>query len=128
MKTFTSPAMEVIDLCESLLDDAHGPLNEEQRDFSLVILRNAHYFVQLTNRYAEIITQMRNGQTYSGITHEWRTPLVSVIGYSELLADGLVGPVTPSQSAVYRQINLLGAGLRDAIQKLAEFAKTSSTT
>jgi signal transduction histidine kinase len=35
----------------------------------------------------------------ANMTHEFKTPLVSILGYNEMIADGRLGPVTPKQKS-----------------------------
>jgi signal transduction histidine kinase len=39
----------------------------------------------------------RAAQALGALSHELRTPLTSIIGYSDMLAEGLLGPLSPEQ-------------------------------
>ena len=46
----------------------------------------------------------RGAELLGPLTHQLRTPLTSALGYLELLADGIYGPVTPEQADVLRTV------------------------
>jgi two-component system cell cycle sensor histidine kinase PleC len=56
------------------------------------------------------------------ITHDFKTPLNSIIGFSEMLQAGLAGPVTPKQKEFAADI--LASGLR--LLKLVDGILTES--
>jgi signal transduction histidine kinase len=53
------------------------------------------------------------GELLRGATHQLRTPLTSISGYVELLADGAAGPITEEQA------QLLAAVARNAARLTA---------
>ena len=57
------------------------------------------------------------------ITHELKTPLVPVIGYSELLLDGTLGPVTQKQKEVIRVMSNSASALSRLISDLLDVRK-----
>ncbi len=57
---------------------------------------------------------------YGLIAHELRTPLGAIVGYAELLGDGLLGPLPErAQDAVHR-IGVSGAQLRHLVDGLSD--------
>ena len=57
------------------------------------------------------------------ISHELRTPLTAVIGYSELLADGLAGPLEERQAEFVRRIRDSGDHLLHLVEEVLGFAR-----
>jgi signal transduction histidine kinase len=57
------------------------------------------------------------------ITHELKTPLVPVIGYSELLLDGTLGPVPEKQKEVIRVMSNSASSLSRLISDLLDARK-----
>lgn len=54
----------------------------------------------------------------SALSHQLRTPLTSVLGYLELMADGSLGPVTGEQLRVLRTVSEGMARLASFIDEL----------
>jgi signal transduction histidine kinase len=52
------------------------------------------------------------------VSHQLRTPLTSVVGFVELLADGTVGPVTAEQLTVLQTVAHAAARLMDMVDAL----------
>lgn len=124
VQAFIEPAAEIVSLCEGLL--TQNTLSEEQTEFTHTIIRNAQRFITLTASYTDYILEMHAGDAYYSIAHEWRTPLASLVGYSDLLAEGYVGQLTDLQKAAYAQMYLHSMDLRDKVQALVNFAKRST--
>jgi signal transduction histidine kinase len=57
------------------------------------------------------------------ISHELRTPMNAVLGYTQILADGLCGPVTTQQRDHLGRVSASGRHLLDLIAKLLSHAR-----
>jgi len=59
----------------------------------------------------------------SRTSHELRTPMNAIIGYSSLLLDGLAGDLTPRQTADVEQISVSAHRLLDLINDVLDLSK-----
>jgi signal transduction histidine kinase len=57
------------------------------------------------------------------VSHELKTPLTSVIGYSEMLIDGMAGELNPEQKKYLATIKERGEGLLDLIGSLLDLSR-----
>lgn len=57
------------------------------------------------------------------ISHEFRTPLNGILGYTELLRDGLYGQMTPEQLEVANHIRDCGHHLLDLVNEVLELSR-----
>jgi signal transduction histidine kinase len=57
------------------------------------------------------------------MSHEFRTPLNAILGYTDLLSDEVVGPVTPVQQDHLRRIRRSSDHLLELIEELLRFAR-----
>ncbi len=62
------------------------------------------------------------------VSHELRTPLTSIIGYGEMLAEGIAGPLNPEQKEFVGTIREKGEQLLQLIQSLLDMSKLESGT
>lgn len=62
------------------------------------------------------------------ISHELRTPLTSILGYAEMLAEGIGGPLTFDQREFVQIIRGKGEGLLAMISNILELSKLDSET
>jgi hypothetical protein len=62
-------------------------------------------------------------QALSGIAHEVRTPISSIIGFSEVLLKGVDGPLTDEQRRDIKTIHDSGQRLRELINDLLQLAR-----
>lgn len=60
------------------------------------------------------------------MSHELRTPLTAIIGFSELLLEGVMGPMTEEQSDSLKEVLNNGATLLDMINNLLDMAKVEA--
>lgn len=60
------------------------------------------------------------------MSHELRTPLTAIIGFSELLLEGVMGELNDEQKDSIREVLNNGAGLLDMINNLLDLAKVDS--
>jgi signal transduction histidine kinase len=62
----------------------------------------------------------------ANMSHELRTPINAVMGYAELLAMGVTGPVTPGQQAQLERIRVSSAHLLTLINDILDVAKVEA--
>jgi signal transduction histidine kinase len=62
-------------------------------------------------------------QFLATMSHELRTPLTAILGYEELLADGVSGPVTSLQHQQLERIRLSAMHLLGLINELLSFSR-----
>lgn len=62
------------------------------------------------------------------VSHELRTPLTSIIGYGEMLAEGIAGELNPEQREFVETIREKGEQLLELIKGLLDLSKLESGT
>ncbi len=60
---------------------------------------------------------------YASMSHELRTPVNAIVGYSELLLDGIYGELTPAQSKVLRRSLRAASHLQELVNDLLDLAR-----
>jgi signal transduction histidine kinase len=83
---------------------------------------------ELTTELAETTLQIDTSsrlqtEFISNISHEFRTPLNAVLGYVELLRDGLYGPVTDEQREALDHVVRCATHLLDLINEVMDLSK-----
>ena len=71
---------------------------------------------------AEAASQAKS-QFVAMMSHELRTPLSAIIGYQELLSEGIVGPVTERQREQLGRIRASATHLRDLINQILSLSR-----
>jgi len=66
------------------------------------------------------------GAFLAAVEHELRTPLNAVLGFSSILQDGLLGPLTDSQRSAVDDVHEAGAGLLQIIEDVLLLSRLSS--
>ena len=81
----------------------------------------------LKRQVAELqeLDRMKN-DLVSTVSHELRTPLTSIVGHTEMLADGDAGPLTEAQAHVVEIIDRNGHRLLSLIEDLLTLARVES--
>ena len=62
----------------------------------------------------------------ANVSHELRTPLTAILGFAEVIASGMDGPVTPSQAADLATIQASSRHLLELIDDLLDVASIES--
>jgi signal transduction histidine kinase len=82
---------------------------------------------ELSSQYARAQEAARIKEEFlSRVSHELRTPLNSVLGYADLLADGIDGPVNEDQQRSLRKIRRHGERLLAMVDRLLDSAKIAA--
>ncbi|MCH8919750.1 MAG: GAF domain-containing sensor histidine kinase [Chloroflexi bacterium] len=86
---------------------------------------------QLFDRQAKLNKQLEEASRHkseflANLSHELRTPLNAVLGASELLADGLFGPLNEKQTEYVRDIHESGAHLLSLINDVLDLSKVEA--
>ncbi len=74
------------------------------------------------NKELEEINRLKS-QFVSNVSHELRTPLNGVLGYAELLRDGIYGAVSDEQRKALQNIISSGNHLLDLINEILDFSR-----
>jgi signal transduction histidine kinase len=59
----------------------------------------------------------------AAMSHELRTPLTAIVGYAEILADGIVGPVAPIQREQLLRIRASSDHLTHLVEEILAYAR-----
>jgi signal transduction histidine kinase len=82
---------------------------------------------ELSSQYARAQEAARIKEEFlSRVSHELRTPLNSVLGYADLLDDGIDGPLNENQHQSLRKIRRHGERLLAMIDRLLDSAKIAA--
>ncbi|HEX7242709.1 MAG TPA: ATP-binding protein [Longimicrobiaceae bacterium] len=60
---------------------------------------------------------------FSAMSHDLRTPIAAIVGYSELLADGIVGDLSSKQQEMVERISQVAAHLTELVNDILDLAK-----
>ncbi|HET7563789.1 MAG TPA: ATP-binding protein [Gemmatimonadaceae bacterium] len=72
---------------------------------------------------AALIANRTKSDFLAVMSHELRTPLTAVMGYSELLADGITGPVNEAQKRQLGRIDASARHLLHLIEEILSYAR-----
>lgn len=80
---------------------------------------------RVAKQAAEEANRMKT-EFLANMSHELRTPLTAIIGFSEILRDGLAGPVTPRQEDYAGEILSSGQHLLELINDILDLTKVEA--
>lgn len=118
-----SIAEEIHTIASTLLENDTRPLTQDQHLFINTIHQQAERFRQLLEKYEPQLAEMRTSDVYHPVGHDLLTPLVSVIGYAEILKAGVGGELPEEDLDYVSQILKKGYRLRDMMEDLIRDAK-----
>jgi signal transduction histidine kinase len=91
---------------------------------SVLAMKNARLFREVDQKGRELaIASEHKSQFVANMSHELRTPLNAVLGYSELLADGLYGDIPQKALDVLERIQANGKHLLSLINDVLDISK-----
>jgi signal transduction histidine kinase len=91
---------------------------------SVVAMANAGLFREIEQKGRELaIANEHKSQFFANMSHELRTPLNAVLGYSELLVDGLYGAMPDKAVEVLERIQTNGKHLLGLINDVLDISK-----
>jgi len=82
-----------------------------------VALHNAHLYDELKR------STLARDRFFSAMSHDLRTPIAAIVGYSELLADGIVGDLSTKQQEMVERIAQVAAHLSELVNDILDLAK-----
>ncbi|CAA9307959.1 MAG: hypothetical protein AVDCRST_MAG11-1286 [uncultured Gemmatimonadaceae bacterium] len=97
----------------------------------LAVAREIAERAALTLENARLLESMRRASLVksnflAAMSHELRTPLTAVLGYTELLTEGIAGPLTPAQYHHLSRIAASGAHLLSLVNEILDFSRAES--
>ena len=109
---------------------------DQKRGELFVLEREAHAASERARNEAELAMQQAQAaraeaESANGaksdflavMSHELRTPLAAIMGYQELLADGITGPITDAQAQQLGRIKLSARHLLTLIDEILTFTR-----
>jgi signal transduction histidine kinase len=93
-------------------------------DQSVLAMHNARLFKEVEQKGRQLaIASEHKSQFFANMSHELRTPLNAVLGYTELLADGLYGAIPERAKQVLERVQINGTHLLALINDVLDLSK-----
>jgi signal transduction histidine kinase len=93
-------------------------------DQSVLAMHNARLFKEVEEKGRQLaIASEHKSQFFANMSHELRTPLNAVLGYTELLADGLYGEIPERAKHVLQRVQINGTHLLALINDVLDLSK-----
>jgi signal transduction histidine kinase len=93
-------------------------------DQSAIALENARLFNEIAQKSRELeIASQHKSQFVANVSHELRTPLAAVLGYAELLQEGIYGSLPEKSLPILTRIRSNGKHLLGLINTVLDISK-----
>jgi signal transduction histidine kinase len=91
---------------------------------SVLAMHNAHLFHEVEEKGQQLaIANEHKSQFFANMSHELRTPLNAVLGYTELIVDGLYGEIPDKAKEVLDRVQINGKHLLGLINDVLDLSK-----
>jgi signal transduction histidine kinase len=91
---------------------------------SVLAIQNARLFSQLHEKSLQVAIESRHkSQFVANMSHELRTPLHAILGYTELVLDGIYGEIPPRMAEIMVRVQVNGRHLLGLINDVLDLAK-----
>ncbi|HEX8905306.1 MAG TPA: HAMP domain-containing sensor histidine kinase [Longimicrobiaceae bacterium] len=110
----------------ALLIGWHGEREVDARTLRLVemLARQAAAAFRNAARYEALrLAAVRRERFFSAMSHDLRTPITAIMGYSELLQDGIMGDLDPHQQEMVERICQVSGHLAQLVNDVLDIAK-----
>lgn len=96
-------------------------------DQSAIALENARLFEEIAQKSQELeIASQHKSQFVANTSHELRTPLAAMLGYAELLRDGMFGELPEKSIRIIERVQANGKHLLGLINTVLDISKIES--
>jgi signal transduction histidine kinase len=96
-------------------------------DQSAIALENAHLFEEIAQKSRELeIASQHKSHFVANMSHELRTPLAAILGYAELMEEGIYEPLGEKSLTALARIRTNGKHLLGLINTVLDIAKIES--
>jgi len=96
-------------------------------DQSAIALENARLFNEIAQKSSELeIASQHKSQFVANMSHELRTPLAAMLGYAELLKDGMFGELPEKSIRIVERVQANGKHLLGLINTVLDISKIES--
>ena len=96
-------------------------------DQSAIALENARLFEEIAQKSRELeIASQHKSQFVANMSHELRTPLAAMLGYAELLRDGMFGDLPEKATGIIERVQANGKHLLSLISTVLDISKIES--
>lgn len=104
-----------------------APFGNVERELAEELARRTATAIDNAQLYRAAVAANDAKSTFlASMSHELRTPLTAIIGYEELLADGITGPVTDSQRQQLGRIKASATHLLGLIDEILTFSRVEA--
>lgn len=104
-----------------------SPFGNVERELAEELARRTATAIDNAQLYRAAVAANDAKSTFlASMSHELRTPLTAIIGYEELLADGITGPVTEPQRLQLGRIKASATHLLGLIDEILTFSRVEA--
>ena len=94
---------------------------------SAIALENARLFEEIARKSRELeVASQHKSQFVANMSHELRTPLAAMLGYAELLRDGMFGELPEKSIRIIERVQANGKHLLGLINTVLDISKIES--